>query len=459
MSVQIFSGDFYQLPPVRADTIYSTGKRMKSTAAVTGREIWMTTLNTVVLLRENFRARKDPVWQGILKRLRLNQLQAKDYTQLERRMLPTSKHACGSTVDVEIRTAKEDFVIVPSDLCDNMADAGVASHKEELVIVPNNVSMEKINHQFASMNAQMIHEKMQGETCWRKRGALWIDAKVTSATSVSGRRKGPYKPLAGILPRQMRVYVSQKQLDKKKAMTLRVLLGHARYMVTVNSNLSHGIANGMQASIVDIRLKDGVQPRWDVNEKVHRVLATHVDCLVLRYHEKEWAKKKLHKNLPPGHFLLGLAQPRNHIVKIKYLQRKIRVTQFPIIQAHAVTGHKAQGMTVAKMIVSGLWAADAISKRKRLQISSWPAWFYVALSRCRTLDGVTISDKELPRPPRSRYLVKQRRDVHYEMARLNVIAVVTEARVNGTSGSKAASLELSRAQQSAQNAYEEAFVF
>lgn len=432
---------------------------MKSTAAVTGREIWMKTLNTVVLLRENFRARKDPVWQGILKRLRLNQLQAKDYTELERRMLPTSKHACSSTVDAEIPTAKEDDLIVPSDPCDSMTDADTKTHTEELVIVPDNVSMEKINHQFASMNAHMIHEKMPGEACWRKRGALWIDAEVTSATSESGRRKGPYEQLDGSLIRKLRIYVSQKQLNKKKAMTLRVLLGHARYMVTVNSNLSHGIANGMQASIVDIRLKGGVQPQWDAKEKVHRVLATHVDCLVLKYHEKEWAKKKLHKNLPPGHFLLALAHPRSHIVKIGYLQRKIRVTQFPIIQAHAVTGHKAQGMTVTKMIVSCLWAEDAVTKRKRLQISSWAAWLYVALSRCRTLRGVTISDNELPCPPRSRYLVKQRLDVQYEMARLNVINVITEARVNGTSGSRTASLKLARAQQDALAAFEEAFVF
>ena len=459
MLVQIFSGDFYQLPPVRADTLYSTNTRMKSTAAVTGRDLWMKTLNSVVLLRENFRARKDPVWQGILKRLRLNQLKAEDIAELKKRMLQTNTHTCNSAVDPDAPTAKVDIVIAPGATCDSMADADIHSPTEELVIVPDNVCMEKINHQFTSMNAHMIHRNMKEETFWRKRGALWIDAKITSTKSLSGRRKGPYRDLPVNLPRQLRKYVTQKDLDKKKAMTLRVLLGHARYMVTVNSNLSHGIANGMQASIVDIRLKDGVQPQWDPINKVHRVLATHVDCLVLRYHNEDWAKKELHKSLPAGHFLLGLAHPRNHIVKINYLQRKIRVTQFPIIQAHAVTGHKAQGMTVAKMVVSNLWNEDALAKRKTLRISSWAAWFYVALSRCSTLGGITLSDNELPLPPRSKYLVKQRMDVHYEMARLNVIAVITEARVNGTSDSTAALLKISRAQKSAQNAFEEAFVF
>jgi hypothetical protein len=137
------------------------------------------------------------------------------------------------------------------------------------VITLNNDSTDSIKEKFAVTNAHIIHKLMPKESDWRKRGVLWIDAHLTSCASLSGRRIGPYAPLQNDLAAKLRRIVSQEDSKKKRAMTLRVLLGSSRYMTTENINLQCGIANGMLVSIVGVRLKPKAAPVWDKAEKVH----------------------------------------------------------------------------------------------------------------------------------------------------------------------------------------------
>lgn len=179
--------------------------------------------------------------------------------------------------------------------------------------------MESINETFAVMNAHVIHKRMPKESDWRKRGVLWIDAHLIPCLSVPGRRTGPYASLQNDLAAKLRIIVFQKDLKKKRTMTLRVLLGSSRYMTTENINLQCGIANGMLVSIVDVRLKPKAAPVWGKAKKAHRVNACEVDCLVPRFHSKDWVHKKLYNSLAPGMLLLGLRSTRTHTVRPGYL--------------------------------------------------------------------------------------------------------------------------------------------
>ena len=81
---QVFAGDFYQLPSI-GDTLYDSKKIVKRQPGVKGRDMWLTMFNSVVLLDKKFRAQSDPVWQGLLTRLRRTLLDQKDIELLESR--------------------------------------------------------------------------------------------------------------------------------------------------------------------------------------------------------------------------------------------------------------------------------------------------------------------------------------------------------------------------------------
>ena len=74
-------------------------------------------------------------------------------------------------------------------------------------------------------------------------------------------------------------------------------------MLTQDVNLSHGVANGMWAVVRDVRLREGAVPRWDKEAGAHRIDATDVEGLVVRYPDRDWGSQKLHTDLPLGHLL------------------------------------------------------------------------------------------------------------------------------------------------------------
>jgi hypothetical protein len=65
----IFSGDFFQLPPVLAHTVYDDGSGVDGEAAL-GRDLWARSVNSAVILSENHRARHDPAFAELLRVLR-----------------------------------------------------------------------------------------------------------------------------------------------------------------------------------------------------------------------------------------------------------------------------------------------------------------------------------------------------------------------------------------------------
>ena len=99
------------------------------------------------------------------------------------------------------------------------------------------------------------------------------------------------------------------------------------------------------------------------------------------------------------------------------------MTQLPISQAHAVSGHKAQGQTLEHIIISKLFD---VGVRGLVSMPNDLGWFYTAVSRTKTRSGLTLDLRALP----TDHIKTRRLDVLAEMARLQVLHEETRVRVH-----------------------------
>ena len=98
--------------------------------------------------------------------------------------------------------------------------------------------------------------------------------------------------------------------------------------------------------------------------------------------------------------------------------QRAKVTQFPLIQAHAITGHKSQGRTLRRVIVAGLWRKGKHGLNSQLRAAGW---FYTAASRATKRIGLEVRSKKLPMD----HIAMQRHDIAAEMSRLAVLHAQT----------------------------------
>jgi hypothetical protein len=147
-----------------------------------------------------------------------------------------------------------------------------------------------------------------------------------------------------------------------------------RVMLTVNLNVDEGKANGTQAIVQQIVLKNTVSPTLMViqdNITIPTVFASQVEYITLQ-HTSPRFENELFNVKPSQHAFSGkmpdMIQPNifNTI--------EMKANQFSFVSNDATTGHKLQGTGV-----------DA------LYVHNWSYrtnWVYVVLSRVRTLSGL-----------------------------------------------------------------------
>ena len=114
-----------------------------------------------------------------------------------------------------------------------------------------------------------------------------------------------------------------------------------------------------------------------------------------------------------------------------------------LLQAHAVSGHKAQGQTLPWIVLSHLYRTG--KKGDLLCLLRDLGWFYTAASRTKTRDGLILDMQFLPLT----HIQARRNDVLVEMARLQVIHEATHSRVYGTAATAVADLQRLQAAESA----------
>ena len=182
----------------------------------------------------------------------------------------------------------------------------------------------------------------------------------------------------------------------------------------------NGIANGTQARLHSIILKNSAQVRaitLEGNKQVHAVYADEVDTLIFKHTNINWASAETFPCLPLGCF--PIVPISNNILCRLGKDKKLcslRARQFPCANALIMTGHKIQGQTVDSIILGDV--------SKHHQYGS-TGWIYVILSRVRSIQGL-ITLIRLTEDPKK---FKPRKHVVNEMERLRLIEKKTLQRL------------------------------
>ena len=141
---------------------------------------------------------------------------------------------------------------------------------------------------------------------------------------------------------------------------------------------------------------------------------------------------RLHPKLPGGRFVLAPQTPHSRgqskssvwTVSVgSSTKAKVRLTQFALVQAHAVTCHKAQGQTLKRIAIQGMFGLTKTGKETCLVHDE--QWFYTAISRTTGGSGLRIIGK-IPWEK-----IKQDPNVEEEMKRLQKLHEATERRTYG----------------------------
>ena len=137
--------------------------------------------------------------------------------------------------------------------------------------------------------------------------------------------------------------------------TLEIKIGERVMFVKNDSSGGHRYYNGMLGTVTDFR--------YDDDEKIDYIEVVNDDGDTITVGRETWESIKYQLNS-----------------RTNEIEQEVEGTfsQYPLQAAWAVTIHKAQGLTFDRVVID---AADAFAFGQ----------VYVALSRCRTLEGLTLS--------------------------------------------------------------------
>lgn len=146
-------------------------------------------------------------------------------------------------------------------------------------------------------------------------------------------------------------------------------------MVTVNEDVGNGIANGTTCRLRQIRLVEGAS--------THRITIDGYWINAANMSDVKWIECEFEGGLFSGTFRLkptsesySVQVPSSLIPNKKRLPATFKITALPLVLNSATTGHKLQGKSVEKLLVSHWNTAQN--------------WTYVVLSRVRTLTGLHL---------------------------------------------------------------------
>src|SRR4051812_17566259 len=125
-------------------------------------------------------------------------------------------------------------------------------------------------------------------------------------------------------------------------------------LVIQNVHVGSGIANGTLARLLDVQLKPSAVVRFvtasEYGGGVHEVGASDVSLLGFEHLSHKPDDEQQFPGLPRDCFpIKTLRAPAITMGSSRFCPR-----QFPVMQAHALTGHKCQGATLLALVV-GAW--------------------------------------------------------------------------------------------------------
>ena len=121
----IFSGDFYQLPPVGDNTDITTGQFCFESS------LWNTTFEHVVILKQNFR-QSDPVFMKILKQIRKGGISRESHSILNKRIITKDTNISKSMIPPMICPLKK-IVTMVNDRYMKKLDSESVTYEQRIV--------------------------------------------------------------------------------------------------------------------------------------------------------------------------------------------------------------------------------------------------------------------------------------------------------------------------------------
>jgi Helitron helicase-like domain at N-terminus/PIF1-like helicase len=324
----IFSGDFRQLEPV------GNSKKPLYEDNVAEFKDWT---NSYIELKGIWRFKNDPQWGELLMRLRNGDFSKKDLDlinkkiKLQKKIPPQIRYACYFNRDRDAINSAifEEKLKYYYSLYNNTSGF--------ILVFSDNILMKSLSNMYKPFN----NLKMFWETLSEN------DLKFANGT-------GRMDPVLKLYP-------------------------GCRVMLPTNISVSNGLANGTQATVHRIMLKEGVEP--SLTKIGPTVTVSYVFASDVEYIELQHTNPRIH---PP----LFRVKHKNHTFKVKLpsmpgynadtFLAEMKATQLPLLHNDATTGHKLQGTGVEEIFVHK-W-------------STVTNWIYVMLSRVKTLNGLYARD-------------------------------------------------------------------
>ena len=368
----VFTGDFYQLQPVgsfifQTPTQFENDKDSNAKESMKGRHLWKTQLTDVIELTENHRQTADPEWADALERWRINQPTREDIERVNSRYV--------GDLDSSLQRPPPQTIIA---VCQN-------DHRETGM----RYFERRINDAAGSI--------CPGDFDWRKRGILLVKARITQAEGHQKVRPQQENYIRGL---------SEKKLGFSG--NLVCILG-APYMVTINTDVSKGVANGTMCHLSDVILAEDATiciHQTSDGTQMHSVYSNEIVCLLFHHRLAEFKATHNFNSLPLGCFPVIAKSTKKSCKLGDNNIFSVTITQFPCTLAYFITGHKVQGQSLNSVILGTLTPIHQYGTT---------GWIYVILSRVRTLSGLFL-------------LVKLCTDVTKYKPRLNVMREMSRLR-------------------------------
>ena len=144
-------------------------------------------------------------------------------------------------------------------------------------------------------------------------------------------------------------------------------------MLTQNTDVENGEANGSRVRVQNVVVKAGETPftlKLVNGTTVYAVYCSQVESISLEHKNEDIVPRQFDLSAKTFNFQCRMQ------VGMEELYTGIRGDQFPIISNSCTTGHKLQGCTVDTIIAND-WYYGA-------------NWVYVVLSRVKTMSGLYI---------------------------------------------------------------------
>jgi len=164
-------------------------------------------------------------------------------------------------------------------------------------------------------------------------------------------------------------------------------------MITQNQDCLCGIANGQLGKISKIQFEPGTTWKTvadesmggilvNIPDRMPEVVFVKVDRAETVPNSPQLLDMRAHYGLEPGTVpIFPYENDRCRIDLNKQRSMSAKVVQFPLVPAHSISIHKAQGQTLPRVIIGSFKSGNSFATFSAI---------YVALSRAKTLDGLLL---------------------------------------------------------------------